>query len=278
MPKLPGEKVLLHQATQILEDAVGYLSSHGDLMRFASEGTTRKMEVIIDPPIPTALPEGHAQYFRMEQERRNATQKIRENDAKRLELWSEATNDLFQTVRPSVQAAPLLSREMLALCDLSSDKIPEEARQPPGTFDGRLAWRMFLNHLFPEERTDGDKDYYRVAEQLQRDHPLPAGCAVAEYTKRATAFLHKIVPFQAAQHTPHDISDYLLKLMPKEYRESARRIAHDMKKNGTWLDHLEVIKEASKVVEEEQKVSVKVSALAALPAEIPVSDYASLLW
>ena len=68
MPKLPGEKVLLHQATQILEDAVGYLSSHGDLMRFASEGTTRKMEVIIDPPLPASLPEGHAQYFRMEHE------------------------------------------------------------------------------------------------------------------------------------------------------------------------------------------------------------------
>ena len=95
MPKLSGEKVLLHQATQILEDAVAYLSSNGDLMKFASDGTTRKMDVILDPPMPRALPEDHAQFYRMEQERRVVAQKIRENDAKRLELWSEATNELF---------------------------------------------------------------------------------------------------------------------------------------------------------------------------------------
>ena len=128
MPKLSGEKVLLHQATQILEDAVAYLSSNGDLMKFASDGTTRKMDVILDPPMPKPLREDHAQFYRMEQERRVVAQKIRENDAKRLELNAEKLNEAALKSGQS-QPAPSCSEHYVGLQDAACAE--SGARQNP---------------------------------------------------------------------------------------------------------------------------------------------------
>ena len=35
MPNLPADKLLLHQATQFLEDAISFMANEGDLITFA---------------------------------------------------------------------------------------------------------------------------------------------------------------------------------------------------------------------------------------------------
>ena len=276
MPNLPADKLLLHQATQFLEDAISFMANEGDLITFAQDHETREMAAIVDPPVPAKLAPGDRNEYRNEQERRNAEHVIEKNNAKRLQLWITASNKLFHTIKVCAKNAPLFQRELITACDLSSDSVPSAVRQPSGTFDGPLAYRMLLKYIFPEERTEADKKYYRIAEDIQRNNPLPAGCAVGEYNKRAMAFLHKIAPYQAAKHSPSDISEYLINMMPKDYRAEGRRIKKELQSEELWLDHMEVIKRCAELVEEEQKTNVKLPALAAMPEGVLQSQYASL--
>ena len=77
MPYLPADKLLLHQATQFLEDAISFMANEGDLITFAQDHETREMAAIVDPPIPPKLPPGDKNEYRNEQERRNADGRTR---------------------------------------------------------------------------------------------------------------------------------------------------------------------------------------------------------
>ena len=56
MPNLPADKLLLHQATQFLEDAISFMANEGDLITFAQDHETREMAAIVDPPMPAYDP------------------------------------------------------------------------------------------------------------------------------------------------------------------------------------------------------------------------------
>ena len=71
------------------------------------------------------------------------------------------------------------------------------------------------------------------------------------------AFLHKIAPYQAAKHSPSDISEYLINMMPKDYRAEGRRIKKELQSEELWLDHMEVIKRCAELVEEVSCMNVR---------------------
>ena len=133
MPNLPADKLLLHQATQFLEDAISFMANEGDLITFAQDHETREMAAIVDPPMPPKLPPGDKNEYRNEQERRNAEHVIEKNNAKRLQLWITASNKLFHTIKVCAKNAPLFQRELITACDLSSDSVPSAVRS------GRIA-------------------------------------------------------------------------------------------------------------------------------------------
>ena len=70
-----------------------------------------------------------------------------------------------------------------------------------------------------------DKEYYRLAEQLQRAKKLPSGCPASEYSTRAIAYIVYTMPNLAATPDIEDAAEYLLDLMPATLRESARQEA-----------------------------------------------------
>ena len=105
--------------------------------------------------------------------------------------------------------------------------------QACGFFDGPQAYGILLEDLPGEEnRTKQDKQFYMDAELMQRSHPLQNGCQATEYTKRAMPFLIHIRPNFPQQHTAHDVSDYLVDLMPKALRMEGRGIAERSSRTG----------------------------------------------
>ena len=90
---------------------------------------------------------------------------------------------------------------------------------------------------------------------MQWTHPLPNGCQATKYAKRAMQFLIHMKPNLPQQYTAHDVSDYLVDLMPKAQRMKGRGIAERHQDKGQYLDQLAVLRRCRKAVYEEQDPS-----------------------
>ena len=140
----------------------------------------------------------------------------------------EAWTNVYACLKKATETtAPVLSRALVRDCDLS-----QTAGLAGGYFDGPLAWRMVLHELFPKERTEADKQFYRAAERIQLASPLTDGCSAAEYSRRALAFLVHICPYMPQAWSADDITAYLINLMPKNLRVDGRRITTELKVEG----------------------------------------------
>ena len=56
----------------------------------------------------------------------------------------------------------MLSRDLKLNCDLSL------VSEHDGSFDGPRAWRLTLHYLEQGRKNEGEKDFYRTAERIQR--------------------------------------------------------------------------------------------------------------
>ena len=164
-----------------------------------------------------------------------------------MRAWTRLFASLKQCTETS---APVLSRKLQDSCDLF--KVRKLAG---GHFDGPRAWNIVTEHLFGGERTEADKAYYRAAEKIQLDSPLPDGASASEYARRALSFIHHIRPHLAQGYDDSDASLYLVNLMPKGLKEGGRRIRSELTAKGQWLDHAFVIEKCRQLVAEEQKQS-----------------------
>ena len=174
-----------------------------------------------------------------------------------------AWNKLYQLVYASVEGvSALLAKEIQTLCS-----IPTDGSEDGSNFDGPRAWNIVTTALLSLERTKTDKKYYRTAEELQLRHHLPDGCSAEEYSKKATAFVDKIMPNLAQKYDPEDAGDYIIDLMPKSLRESGRRIREGLVRTGKLTDHVYVVRVCRTMVAEEQ-ASAKIQPTMVATSEI----------
>ena len=99
-----------------------------------------------------------------------------------MSAWTMLYNSIAQCCE---KTAPILFRTIFDSCNL------EKTRGIiGGFFDGPRAWQWVLIWLTGGgRRTKSDKDYYRTAERLQRDHQLLNGCLEASEA-HGHLFLH----------------------------------------------------------------------------------------
>ena len=121
------------------------------------------------------------------------------NAQKRLQITLEAWTEIYTLLKTSTEiTAPMLSRDLKLNCDLSL------VSEHDGSFDGPRAWRLTLNYLEQGQKNEGEKDFYRTAERIQRASHLPDGCQATEYSKKALAFLVHIKPNLSQSYSASD--------------------------------------------------------------------------
>ena len=165
-------------------------------------------------------------------------------------MTMRAWADLYRAVKTCTEkTAPMLSRELISLCDMS---LPHNGSHAMGWFDGPRAYRTVCERIFGGERTKEDKNYYKMAEHLQTQHRLPDGAPAAEFSKRVISFLTNIAPNLPQPMSADDISEYIFDLMPKACATDGRRIKFELKCEGCLHDHMEVAKRCRQLVFSEQ--------------------------
>ena len=107
---------------------------------------------------------------------------------------------------------------------------------------------MTLCLLQVKTRTERDKQFYRLALELQLKSHMANGASADEYSKRAHAFIKKINPNLPQLYVEGGISDYLVDLMPADLRESGRLLKYDSEQKGRWLEYKEVISRCQDLV------------------------------
>ena len=190
-PQYPGEDVHAHAATQFIEAAEARFAGD-NLLAAANGGVPPSAKQIIDIPMDSipALPVTHRDHSRRQEARIKAQVQNAANAQKRLQITLESWTKVFTLLKISTEStAPVLSRELKELCDLST-----HGDDYVGTFDGPRAWKMVKHQLGTSCMTEADKDFYRTAERMQRATDLPDGCAASEYSRKALAFLVHIRP------------------------------------------------------------------------------------
>ena len=145
--------------------------------------------------------------------------------------------------------APTLFRTLYDKCNLET--LTGNAGLA-GYFDGPRAWRLVLVWLEGGRRTTSDKEFYRLAEKIQREHMLRAGCLESDYNEKALAFVNKIMPNLAQKYEPADAGEYLIDLMPLRLAPDKRRLKAELIRNGLISDLREVQRQCSAIVFEDQ--------------------------
>ena len=143
---------------------------------------------------------------------------------KRCDLRYTAWTEIYAEIATATNdAAPMFSRQLRDLCDMSIARSGRDA-VPGGYFDGPLAWRMLNHKLKGAKRTEVDKDFYRTAERLQRQNPLPDGCTADEYSKKAFAFLVHILPNMVQPYDADETTKYIVRQMPACLRDTVQLV------------------------------------------------------
>ena len=261
-PQYPHEGFLAHEAALYKEQVDARLAA-SKLLAVANGFDPPSVKFIVDVDLSMlpALPSTHKEYERRLEKRTQIIAQNQSNEEKRSTLRFEAWTEVYSLFKTSTELTnPILSRSLLQSCDL--DKIHG---MHGGYFDGPLAYRMVVNELGGNERTEADKAFYRSAEHLQRTTQLPDGCTGAEYAKKALAYIHHIIPHLPHTTEPDDITQYLIGLMPKALRADGRRIKNELVQEGKQHEFMHVIKKCKALVVEEQKGNVKTPALVLSP-------------
>ena len=256
LPEMPQENnIIAHIATQWIQDAEALMAEHG-LLVVSQGGMPAEANRIIDTPISTIPPSGGQLDRRADQQRLALVAENKRKQMMRDDLFLAAWTLLYTALLDSAKkTAPNHYEALKTTCNMSVHD-PAWAQY----FDGPKAWRMTLHLLRGRGRTKEDRAFYRAALEFQQKHPLSNGATADEYSKKARAFHLKINPNLAQPYTGEDISEYIIDLMPPDLRESGRRLTAQMKRDGTYLDHPEVIHECQELVRQEQSKSKTASA------------------
>jgi hypothetical protein len=250
LPEFPGENFLAHQGSQWLESAEAIMAA-AQLIAVAKGFPPQSTACIVDVDLDDlpALPASHRDYERRLEARTKVQAQNKANHEKRWTLEMNARTIIYTMCKQCTEkTAPILSRELKELCDLSH-------QLHGGFFDGPRAWSTLVHKIKGGSRTETDKDFYRGAERLQRASPLADGATAEEYSKRALAWFVHIRPNLAQSYDDDDTAAYLISLMPKALREGGRRIKREMIADGTIHDFTHVIQTCRQLVLEEQKAA-----------------------
>ena len=137
----------------------------------ANGGAPVEVAQIIDYPLDSIpeLPRGHKDYARRQEARLKVQIDNERNKEKRAGMTMRAWADLYRAVKTCTEkTAPMLSRELISLCDMS---LPHNGSHAMGWFDGPRAYRTVCERIFGGERTKEDKNYYKMAESNVGPHP-----------------------------------------------------------------------------------------------------------
>ena len=223
LPPFPGDDFFAHDATTWMEQAEPRL---GRLLAVAQGQIPAAAAQIIDIDLSSLpeLPQDHRDYHRRLETRIKVQAQNDANASRRWAIVMDAWTDLYVAIKACTETtAPVFSRQLRDACDLAKTQ-----GIAGGYKDGPRAWRAVLGKLAGGERTEADKDFYRSAERLQRASHLPDGCAAAEFSRKALAFLINIKPHLAQSYDDDDTTEYLISLMPKALREGGRRIKSEL--------------------------------------------------
>ena len=157
-----------------------------------------------------------------------------------MNAWTMLYNAIAQCCE---KTAPILFRTIFDSCNL------EKTRGiVGGFFDGPRAWAIVLVWLSGGRRTKSDKDYYRLAEKLQREHDLPDGCLESEYSKKALAWIIQIAPNHPLKYEAIDSGEWLIDMMPQSLGADKRRLKDMLTKDGRITNLREVMRLCSAIV------------------------------
>ena len=194
----PGEEPYLHKGKAWIESSQSVLASH-NLLVVANGGLHPDAAKIVDTPTDMFpdIDETHPDYFKIFEARLRIQTKNESNSHERFAIQMKSWTQLYSACAISTIAhAPVFNRELRTSCDLTV--LHGEARYA-GFYDGPRAWRMckFKAVPPPELRTRRDKEYYEAARNKQKQSRLTDHCPVAEYQRKALAFIVHINPYLA---------------------------------------------------------------------------------
>ena len=160
LPALPGAEAFQHQTTAWGEQAVDLLTQ-AQLIQSANGEESPAVSSMIDTPLDMLpeLPLEHPRYETRRSERLKVSIANERNRLDRLRIIYAEWDTIYSALALAAKDnCPILARDLRRKCDLTSQGVLG------GHFNGPLAWRMVLQHLFGQERTRYDKAFYRNAE------------------------------------------------------------------------------------------------------------------
>ena len=151
-PQHPGEDALAHAVQLYKEQVTASLAGMG-LLSVAEGGLSDDAKCIVDVDLTTlpALPESHRDFHRREEARIRILTQNKANEERRFTLMMAAWTKIYSMYKRSTEVtAPVLSRELFELCDLSRTQ-----GLTGGYYDGPRAHRIVHQRLggltFPTE-------------------------------------------------------------------------------------------------------------------------------
>ena len=243
LPAFPGERPLQHTGTAWKEIAESRLGAK-HLLVVARGGIPPAAARIIDEPLLPALPPGHRDAERRLETNTRTHTRNKQNAITRWFIIMNAWTMLYNAIAQCCEkTAPILFRTIFDSCNL------EKTRGiVGGFFDGPRAWAIVLVWLSGGRRTKSDKDYYRLAEKLQREHDLPDGCLESEYSKKALAWIIQIAPNHPLKYEAIDSGEWLIDMMPQSLGADKRRLKDMLTKDGRITNLREVMRLCSAIV------------------------------
>ena len=140
-PQYPGGNFLAHAGSQYKEEADARLSMLG-LLGVAQGGDSPAVKAIIDTDLSVlpVLPVTHKDYYRNLETRLKIETQNAQNEEKRFQIRMSDWTTVYSLFKTSTEkSAPLLSRDLLELCDMA--KVTGDAKYT-GCFDGPRAYAM----------------------------------------------------------------------------------------------------------------------------------------
>ena len=150
-----------------------------------------------------------------------------ENDRKRHYAKLEDDNKLFAMIIGTMQnTAPLLRDSLRLNC---------EVKEHVGYYSGREAIKQILVHCGDKSLKGIDSDYYQALDDKMRDpaNHLRSGCSSVSFTTLARVFMTSINPFLSRPYEGDSLGEYIIKLLPYDYRDAKERLLDDLRRDGT---------------------------------------------
>ena len=241
IPLHPGIRAKRHVA-EATERATRAALADEDLLETAEGGLPSKARMIIDVPlsrIPGSRGEALHDKAVFEAECKNER-----NRAKRthvlLRCWTKIYSRLSEAC---VDTCPFLNEEMHQLCDMSVRGYPK------GTYDGPLAYRLYMSSLRQPDRTKEDRDFYESVLSLMKTNQLPDNCTGAGFLDKAMAFIVHVYKNVPRPFTPELAGEEIVGFMPFALSADGRRLLTEMRRTKILGDLRHVAHACEDVVE-----------------------------